>query len=58
MDYLPEEVTNLLVPQSYIKGIADPGKWEHQLPVYLLVAAVYLIIYCLVTGRRFLKSDL
>jgi len=58
MDYLPEEVTNLLVPQSYIKGITDPAKWEHQLPVYLLIAAVYLIIYCLVTGRRFLKSDL
>jgi len=58
MNYLPEEVTNMLIPQSYIKGISDPARWEHQLPVYLLIAAVYLIVYCLVTGRRFLKSDL
>jgi ABC-2 type transport system permease protein len=58
MNYLPEEVTNMLTPQSYFKGISDPAKWEHQLPVYLLIAAGYLIIYCMVTGRRFLKSDL
>jgi hypothetical protein len=61
VDYLPEEVTDRLIPQSYLKVIISPeeaARWEHQLPVYLLIAAVYLIIYCLVTGRRFLKSDL
>ena len=57
-DYLPEEVTSMLIPQSYVKGMSDMPKWEHQLPVYLVVAALYLIIYCVVTGRRFLKSDL
>ena len=58
VDYLPEEVTSMLVPQSYVKGISDATKWEHHLLGYLVVAALYLIIYCLVTGRRFLKSDL
>jgi hypothetical protein len=37
---------------------SDLTRWEHLLPVYLLIAAVYFIIYYLVTGRRFLKSDL
>jgi ABC-2 type transport system permease protein len=58
VDYLPEEVTSMLIPQSYIKGIPGGGNWEHELPGYLVVAALYLIVYCLVTGRRFLKSDL
>jgi ABC-2 type transport system permease protein len=57
VDYLPEEVTAMLVPQSYIK-VSDATKWEHHLLGYLVVAALYLIVYCLVTGRRFLKSDL
>jgi ABC-2 type transport system permease protein len=57
VDYLPEEVTAMLVPQSYIK-VSDATKWEHHLLGYLVVATLYLIVYCLVTGRRFLKSDL
>jgi hypothetical protein len=61
VNYLPEEVTDRLIPQPYAKAILtqdDAARWAHHLPVYLLVAALYLIIYCLITGRRFLKSDL
>ena len=61
VDYLPEEVTDRLIPQPYLKAILssqDATRWQHQLPVYLLVATLYLLLYCLFTGRRFLKSDL
>jgi magnesium-transporting ATPase (P-type) len=60
-DYLPEEVTDRLIPQPYLKALIRPEeatRWEHHLPVYLVVAAVYLILYCLVAGRSFLKNDL
>jgi len=60
-DYLPEEVTDRLIPQPYLKVLVSPqdaARWEHHLPIYLVVAAVYLILYCLVAGRSFLKNDL
>lgn len=61
VDYLPEEVTDRLVPQPYLKIIAKPSDvayFEHHIPYYLTIAAVYLIIYGLFIGRRFLKTDL
>jgi len=61
VDYLPEEVTDRLIPQPYLKAILsqqDAAKWESHIPVYLLVALLYLVVYCLVTGRHFIKSDL
>jgi ABC-2 type transport system permease protein len=61
VDYLPEEVTDKLIPQPYLKAILSPesaSTWEHHLAGYLLVAALYLFLYCLITGRRFLRSDL
>lgn len=61
VDYLPEEVTDRLIPQPYLKVILssqDATRWEHHLPVYLSVAALYLLLYSLFTGGRFLKSDL
>lgn len=61
VDYLPEEVTNKLIPFPYVKGIfiqQGADKWESHIPVYLLVAALYLLICCLLTSRRFLRSDL
>ncbi|MHA4808583.1 ABC transporter permease [Flavitalea flava] len=60
-DYLPEEVTDKLIPFPYAKGIISsegPGVWESHIPTYLLVAFLYIVVYCLFTGRRFLKSDL
>ncbi len=62
VDYLPEEVTNLLTPQPYghkvLQSSADVTSWEHHLPVYLVVAVLYLVLYCVITGRRFTTSDL
>lgn len=60
--YLPEEVTDQLVPRPYLRKIlvtpAEMSKWEHHLPVFLAVAALYLVIYCVIAGRRFKTSDL
>ena len=61
VNYLPEEVTDRLIPFPYAKAILtldDAAKWAHQLPAYLIVAAVYLIVYCVIAQRRFMKSDL
>jgi ABC-type transport system involved in multi-copper enzyme maturation permease subunit len=59
--YLPEETTDRLIPQPYIKAIrtaADVANWEHHIPIYLGLAALYAAIYCVVITRRFLRSDL
>lgn len=60
-DYLPEEVTSSLIPFPYIKSIIPPeqvARWERLIPVYLAIACVYILIYCVVTSRYFQKSDL
>lgn len=59
MNYLPEEVTDKLIPFPYAKALfTKQSDWESHIPIYLLVAFLYVVIYCLVTGRHFLKSDL
>jgi ABC-2 type transport system permease protein len=62
VDYLPEEVTDRLIPQPYLHRVfessADQIRWEQHIPVYLAVALVYLVVYYLVTDRRITKSDL
>lgn len=59
VNYLPEEVTDQLVPFPYAKAIfSKQANWESHVPFYLLVAFIYVVIYCLATGRKFLKSDL
>lgn len=59
VNYLPEEVTDELIPFPYAKAIfAKQANWEHHIPIYLLVALLYVVAYCLVTGRHFEKSDL
>ncbi len=61
VNYLPEEVTDRLIPFPYAKAILsqqDAAKWESHIPAYLLAALLYVVIYCLVTGRNFVKSDL
>ena len=59
-NYLPEEVTDMLLPQPYAKALfqRNASDWEHHIPIYLAVAALYLIIYCVFTSRRFVKVDL
>ncbi|HWB90224.1 MAG TPA: ABC transporter permease, partial [Puia sp.] len=49
VDYLPEEVTDRLIPQPYFKMIMPHDEklyFEHHLPYYLAIAGVYLIVYC------------
>jgi ABC-2 type transport system permease protein len=60
VDYFPEEVTDRLIPVPYAKAIfaGQATTWEHHIPVYLLVALLYLVVYCFITGQRVLKSDL
>lgn len=62
VDYLPEEVTDRLIPQPYLRRVfessADTARWENHIPVYLVVALVYLAIYYFITDRRITKSDL
>ncbi|HET6254346.1 MAG TPA: ABC transporter permease [Puia sp.] len=55
--YLPEESTDRLIPFPGLH-LMSQLEWEHRIPGYLTAAAIYLIIYCVVTGRYFLKSDL
>ena len=61
-NYLPEEVTDSLIPQPYARKLFQTSeqiaKWEHHIPIYLVVALVYLIVYCVITQRRFTTSDL
>jgi ABC-2 type transport system permease protein len=62
VDYLPEEVTDRLIPQPYLRRVfessADTARWEQHIPVYLVVALVYLAVYYFITDRRITKSDL
>lgn len=55
--YLPEETTDRLIPMPGFH-LMSPTEWEHRIPGYLIVAAIYLIIYMVTTTRYFLKSDL
>ena len=62
VDYLPEEVTDMLIPQPYaqkIIGGADKLKlWESHLTGYLAAAAIYVLLYCIIVSFRFRKSDI
>jgi hypothetical protein len=55
--YLPEETTDRLIPFPGLH-LMSQTEWEHRIPGYLVVAAIYLVIYYVVTSRYFLKSDL
>jgi len=60
VNYLPEEVTDMLLPVPYAKAMfqRNAADWNQHIPIYLAVSAVYLILYCLITSRRFVKADL
>ena len=60
VNFLPEEVTDRLIPNPYLKAMLtkDRPVWEHLIPSLLIVAFLYLVVYCFVSGRRFLRSDL
>jgi len=61
VDYLPQEVSDRLIPQPFARRILAPGNyalWEKHIPLYLSIAALYIIIYILFISWRFRKSDL
>ncbi|HVU56735.1 MAG TPA: ABC transporter permease [Puia sp.] len=60
VNYLPEEVTDKLIPVPYAKGLLtrNTSDWEHIIPSLLIVASLYLIVYCFIISRKFLRSDL
>jgi hypothetical protein len=60
VSYLPEEVTDMLLPLPYAKAVfqRNAADWNNHIPAYLTVSAVYVILYCLFTNRRFVKTDL
>jgi len=61
VDYLPEEVNDKLIPSIFEKiarSAEAKTSWENHIPVYLIVGAVYLIIYCVFTSWRFRRTDL
>lgn len=60
VNYLPEEVTDRLIPFPYAKALLarDTPEWEHLLPSLVIVALLYLLLYSFITVRRFIKSDL
>jgi len=62
VDYLPEEVTDKLIPQPFAQKILSTSDWnktwEQHIPIYLAIGALYLTAYCIITSWRFRKSDL
>ncbi|MDP9230566.1 MAG: ABC transporter permease, partial [Bacteroidota bacterium] len=62
VDYLPQEVTDLLIPQPYLAKAFQTDvwlkNWRNHLPVYLAFSGFYLFLYCFISSWRFRKSDL
>jgi ABC-2 type transport system permease protein len=61
VDYLPEEVSDRLIPQPFTRRLvsnADTQLWEKHVPLYLSLAILYIIIYIFIVSWRFRKSDL
>ncbi|HLK29918.1 MAG TPA: ABC transporter permease [Puia sp.] len=60
-NYLPEEVTDRLIPLPFGKRMLSGDNlkiWENHVPIYLTVAAIYILIYCIFVSWRFRKADL
>jgi len=60
-NYFPEEVTDKLIPFPFGKRVLSGDNlkiWENHVPAYLIVAAIYILIYCVFVIWRFRKMDL
>jgi hypothetical protein len=60
VDYLPEEVSDRLIPNSFARSMMSPGNnnlWEKHVPLYLSIA-LYILLYIIFIYRRFHKTDL
>jgi ABC-2 type transport system permease protein len=61
VDYLPEEVSDRLIPQPFAKRILTPGNnelWEKHVPLYLSISVIYIILFIFFVSWRFRKADL
>ncbi len=61
VDYLPEEVSDRLIPQPFTRRLispADTSLWEKHVPLYLSISILYIIIYIVIVSWRFRKADL
>jgi hypothetical protein len=61
VNYLPEEVTDRLIPQPFrprMMATDHAGVWEQHVPLYISVAVIYLLVYILIVNWRFRKNDL
>ncbi len=61
VDYLPEEVSDRLIPQPFARKILSPGGnqlWENHVLLYLSIAVLYIIIFVVFVSWRFRKADL
>jgi ABC-2 type transport system permease protein len=60
VDYLPEEVSDRLIPQPFARKILadNSGYWEKHVSLYLTITIVYILIFIFLISWRFRKSDL
>lgn len=61
VDYLPQEVSDRLIPNPLGGKMLSGDKtaiWEAQIPVYLSIAIIYILIYIVCMIWRFRKTDL
>jgi ABC-2 type transport system permease protein len=61
VNYLPEEVTDRLIPQPFARKFIKPENtliWEKHVSVYLTIAVIYVIAYIIFVSWRFRKTDL
>jgi len=61
VDYLPEEVADRLIPNSFARRMMSAennNNWEKHVPLYLSLAVLYIIILLFFISWRFRKTDL
>lgn len=61
VNYLPEEVSDRLIPQPFARKILSSDNhaiWEKHVPGYLSLSILYIIVFAIFISWRFRKSDL
>jgi ABC-2 type transport system permease protein len=61
VNYLPEEVSDRLIPQPFARKIISPDDslyWENHVNGYFLVSLLYILILIFLIRWKFQKSDL
>jgi ABC-2 type transport system permease protein len=61
VDYLPEEVSDRLIPQPFAKKMMRPDAytfWENHVPAYIWITILYIAIYIFFISWSFRKTDL